>query len=168
MNDPKVETSAKLGIGIALGAALGALGAFFFSPKSGPENRQMAKEKLERIKTFIKNKEGEAKAKEIFGEVNERTKELTQKMRVQMDQHIDQMKEAIDQFDSAKYSTIVHEILDNLKGEVDISQERAEKAKKYMLSMIEEKQKKAKQAESAQNHSAEQMSAESSDEPQRG
>lgn len=106
----------------------------------------MAKQKLERIKTFIKNKEIDEKAKEIFGEANEKTTKLTKMMRTQMDQHIDQMKTAIDQFDSAKYSTIVHEILDNMKNEVDISTERADKAKKYMLSFIEKQQQKAQKA----------------------
>src|SRR3990167_1608277 len=43
------DKKSKFGIGVAFGAVLGGLAAFFLSPRSGPENREMAKKTMSEI-----------------------------------------------------------------------------------------------------------------------
>ncbi|MFW5703934.1 MAG: hypothetical protein ACOCXQ_03785 [Patescibacteria group bacterium] len=133
-----------IGVGLLLGAAIGAAAALFLSPRSGKENRKLAQQKIDELKTFIENKEAENKIRQIFGEVNEKTRKTYALMQKNVDERIESMKDSIDKFDTKKYTTIVNDVLDNIKKEVDISNERADKAKKYLLSFIEEKQQSGK------------------------
>lgn len=134
------------GAGILLGAAIGAVAALFLTPKTGKENRKLAQQKFNELRDFIESKEAEKRAREIFGNVSEQSKKMYEQMKVEMNSRMDQMKTAIDTFDTAQYQKVVDEILVNVRKQVEMSSEQVEKAKAYMLNFIEKNQKKANTA----------------------
>ncbi len=140
------EKKNNFGAGILLGAAIGAVAALFLTPKSGKENRKLAQQKLNELREFIESKEAEKRAREIFGNVSEQSKKMYEQMKVEMNSRMDQMKSAIDTFDTGKYQKVVDEILVNVRKQVEMSSEQVEKAKTYLLNFIEENQKKANTA----------------------
>lgn len=137
------DKKGNFGVGLAIGAAIGAVAALFLSPKSGKENRDIAKKKFEEVKKFIESKEAEKKIQEIFGDVNGQTKKIYANMQKEMSARMDEVKEAINNVDTRKYSQIASDILKAVQEKVEVSQEKAEQAKKYLVDMMEQKKKTA-------------------------
>src|SRR5690554_5882925 len=93
------QKKSNFGIGVLIGAVLGSAAAFFLSPKSGKENREMAMKKFEQIKKMLKNKSVDEIVTEIFGKVSEEGKRLYSLAVEEMNNRLDAMKETIDDID---------------------------------------------------------------------
>lgn len=133
------DKQSNFGVGLAIGAAIGAVTALFLSPKSGKENRELAKMKFAEVKKFIESKEAEKKIQEIFGNADAQSKKIYANMQKEMSVRMDEVKEAINNFDTKKYTVIANDILKAVQEKVEMSQEKADKAKKYLVDMMEEK-----------------------------
>ncbi|MDP4011109.1 MAG: hypothetical protein Q8P72_02665 [Candidatus Roizmanbacteria bacterium] len=114
----------KLGLTLALGALLGGAAAFFLSPKSGKENREMAKKKLANLHTALQTKSKEEIVKEIFGSASKEGKKLYEMAQKEMNSRLDQLKEKYPDIDKGKYMGVVTEVIERLKEEKEATKER--------------------------------------------
>lgn len=138
----------KLGIGLALGALLGGVATFFLSPKSGKENREMAKEKLDAWKRKFENKSPQEIAKEIFGHATDEGKKLYEKAQELLNSKLDDLKSKVEEIDQDKYTDVVKEVISKVQKEKEATEERVEKLKKFLLDrwdyIVSESQKDVK------------------------
>lgn len=123
----------KFGAGIVLGALLGGAAAFFLSPKSGKENREMAKKKLEAWKKRYEGKTPDEIAKEIFGEASAQGKKLYEQAQKEMNKRLDEIKKSADDIDHKKYQKVVDDVIARLKDEKDATKERVAALKDYLM-----------------------------------
>ena len=78
------DKKSKFGIGVAIGALLGGVAAFFLSPRSGPENRKMAMQKIDELIKLLKEKKLQDIAVEIYGKATEEGTKLYEKASAEM------------------------------------------------------------------------------------
>ena len=121
------------GAGIIIGAILGGVAAYFLSPKSGKENREMAKQKLDEMKKRVDGKSIDEIVKEIFGMATEEGEKLYTRARNDLNARLDVLQESIDAVDRGKYKNIVDEVLENLKNETEITKDRLSRLQEYLM-----------------------------------
>lgn len=130
MNNHK---KSNFGIGVLIGAAIGSVAAFFLSPKSGKENREIVLQKLEAIKKMLKNKSLDEIVIEIFGKVTDEGKRLYTLARDEMNTRLDSMKESVEDIDRDKYTQLVDDVIERLKKEADATKERLAKLRDFLM-----------------------------------
>ncbi len=123
----------KFGAGLLLGALLGGAAAFFLSPKSGKENREMAKKKLAEWKERYEGKSPEEIAKEIFGSASAEGKKLYMRAQEEMNTQLDKIKKSADEIDQEKYASVVKEVMGRLKEEKEATKERLVQLQEYLM-----------------------------------
>lgn len=128
-----LQKKSRFGIGVIFGAVLGSLAAFFLSPKSGKENREMVLQKLEDIKKLLQNKSLDEIVIEIFGKVTEEGKRLYTLARAEMNTRLDSMKESVEDIDRDKYTQLVDDVIERLKKEADATKERLAKLRDFLM-----------------------------------
>lgn len=133
MNHQNNQKKSNFGLGVLIGAALGSVAAFFLSPKSGPENREMIMKKLESIKKLLKEKSLDEIVMEIFGKVTDEGKRLYTVARDEMNTRLDAMKETVEDIDRDKYVELVDDVIERVKKEGDVSKERLEKLHAFLM-----------------------------------
>jgi len=138
----------KFGAGLVLGALLGGAAAFFLSPKTGKENREMAKKKLAEWKERYEGKSAEEIAKEIFGSASAEGKKLYMRAQDEMNKNLDKIKKSADEIDQEKYISVVKEVMGRLQDEKEATKERISKLQEYLMDrweyVAEESEKDAK------------------------
>jgi gas vesicle protein len=132
----KENGGAKFGIGLALGAAIGAVAAFFFSPKSGKENRDLVKKKMRELEKFIYDAEIDERVKKVYGDVSDQSKKAYKMLKKETQDRVDELNDALENIDVEKYSKSVTKIVDKLQKEGG-AKDMIEKAQKYLMSFIE-------------------------------
>ena len=135
----------KFGAGIILGALLGGAAAFFLSPKSGKENREMAKKKLEEWKEKYEGKSPDEIAKEIFGEASAQGKKLYEQAQKEMNKRLDEIKKSADDIDHKKYQKVVDDVMSKLQEEKEATKERVNALKTYLMDRWEYVQAEAEE-----------------------
>lgn len=123
----------KFGLGVALGALLGGVAAIFLSPKSGKENREMAKEKLADWKKRFEDKPPQEVAKEIFGTASDEGKKLYEKTQDILNSKLDDLRLKVEEIDHDKYKEVVKEVITKIQKEKEATEERVSKLKNYLL-----------------------------------
>ncbi|MBP9691547.1 hypothetical protein KBD81_05720 [Candidatus Woesebacteria bacterium] len=123
----------KFGAGIVLGALLGGVAAFFLSPKSGKENRELAKNKLAEWKKKYEGKGPEEIAKEIFGHASAEGKKLYQHAQKEMNSRLDELKKSAEDIDHKKYQKVVDDVISRLKDEKEATKDRVAALKEYLM-----------------------------------
>lgn len=121
------------GVGIAIGAILGGVAAFFMSPRSGKENRDMAKKKIGEFKKMINDKKIDEAVKEIYGSVTEEGKKFYAMARKEIDIKLSDLQKNLKDIDQSKYKQIVMDTVDYVVKEGKTTVERVDKLKKYLL-----------------------------------
>lgn len=138
----------KFGAGLVLGALLGSAAAFFLSPKTGKENREMAKKKLAEWKKRYEGKSAEEIAKEIFGSASVEGKKLYMRAQDEMNKNLDKIKKSADEIDQEKYVSVVKDVIGRLQEEKEATKERLGKLQQYLVDrwefVAEESEKDAK------------------------
>src|SRR5574340_1837543 len=100
------DKKSKFGLGLLIGTVVGGLTAFFFSHKSGPENREEVSEE----------------AKKIY----KRAKEL-------LEPKLIELKKTVDHIDKEKYMALVEEVMKKLGKEAKKDVKQLEKLKKQLM-----------------------------------
>lgn len=134
------NSAAKVGIGVAIGTILGGLAAFFFSPKSGKENREMVAKKYNEVKTWLEDQHVDERVQEIFGEVSAESKILYTEVRAELLKLLTEVKSTIDSFDTEKYAKLVEEAIGKTQKEVKQDVKKVEKLRAKLLKEWEHKQ----------------------------
>lgn len=128
------DNKSKMGMGLVIGSIIGGLAAFFLSPKSGKENRDLVSKKVMEIKTMIEEKQIQARVKEIYGEVTEEGTRVYTMARTQLDSKLDEIKKSVDEISMEKYRSIVEDVISRVKEETQESSERLAKLHQYFIS----------------------------------
>lgn len=129
-NDKK---SSIFGLGVVIGSVLGGLAAFFLSPKSGKENKEMVLEKLEALKKMLVASEAAHKIKEIYGEVSQDSVKLYNQMKKKLIKRIEELKEKVEDIDREKYTRMVEDVADEVKKDTKTTAEKLAKIKESLL-----------------------------------
>jgi gas vesicle protein len=123
----------KFGWGVMVGAVLGSVATYFFSPRTGKENREIAHAKLKQLNKLMKEKNIEEMAKEIFGKATAEGQRLYTQARAEMNKKLEELKEQAGDIDYGKYKKVVLEVLSRLKEEKDATKDRLSKLQEYLL-----------------------------------
>lgn len=116
-----------------VGAVLGSVATYFFSPRTGKENREIAHAKLKQLNKLMKEKNIEEMAKEIFGKATAEGQRLYTQARAEMNKKLEELKEQAGDIDYGKYKKVVLEVLSRLKEEKDATKDRLSKLQEYLL-----------------------------------
>lgn len=122
----------KFGFGLFVGAVLGGVAAFFLSPQSGKENREMAAKKLAEWKKKYEGKKPEEIAKEIFGTASTEGKALYVKAQSELNARLEEVKKRAEGIDQEAYKQVVDEVVSRLSKEGEGAVERIEKLAAYL------------------------------------
>ncbi|PIY69315.1 hypothetical protein COY90_01270 [Candidatus Roizmanbacteria bacterium CG_4_10_14_0_8_um_filter_39_9] len=131
MSDYKNKSS-NFGVGLAIGAFLGAVATFFLSPTSGEENRKMVAKKVKQLEELLEDSELDKKVKLIFGEVTEEATMLYKKSKKMLIKKLSELREAVTSIDKEKYETVVHDTVEILKKEAKKEGKEMEKLKEEL------------------------------------
>ncbi len=120
--------------GLIVGATAGATAMFFLSPRSGEENRKMAKKRYDEIIDQIEEERSalEDKVEEIFGEVNAITTSLFNDARNLWNTQIKTLEKSVDKIDKAHYQEMVDSIMEKLQGNKKYDNTDLTKMKRYL------------------------------------
>ena len=140
MNNKKTPFSA----GIILGALIGGVAAYFLSPRTGKENREMAKEKWDEMKQKMEGKKLDEVIKEIFGQANEEGKRLYTLAKTELNSRLSILEESLDEIDRDKYKGLVVEVIARLEKEADATKDRMAKLQDYLMHRWDMAQEQAK------------------------
>jgi gas vesicle protein len=105
------------GLGVVIGTVIGAVSAFFLSPTTGEENREVAAKKIKQLKKLLQEHELDTKIKEIFGEVTEEAKAFYFKAKDELIKDLADLREKIEEIDKEKYLAIVDDLSREMKKE---------------------------------------------------
>lgn len=130
MNNNK---SSKLGVGLVIGSIIGGLAAFFLSPKSGKENREMVSKKIQEIKLKIEEQKIQERVKDIYGEVNDEGMRIYTMARDELNTRLDELKNSMDEIDMNRYKAVVNDVISRVKDETQESGDRIAKLKEYFM-----------------------------------
>lgn len=133
MSDNEGNGTKKFGLGVLIGTVIGGLTAFFLSPNSGPENREMVMRKLKKVMKWLEEADIPAHVKEIYGTVSEEGVRLYERTRKEMMVRMKQVEKVVDNFDYEKYKNLVHDSVDAVKTDADEIAKRADKLKKFLV-----------------------------------
>lgn len=126
--------------GLLFGAVLGGIAAFFLSPKSGKENREMAKKKFEELRKMMKDKKVDEIVAEIYGKASVEGKKLYMTARKELDARLGQLNDAIEDLDKEKYMSLVEDVMNRVKDEKDATKDRISKLQAYLMNRWDEAQ----------------------------
>ncbi len=119
--------------GILFGAVLGGLAAFFLAPKSGKENREMAKKKFSQLKKMMEDKSIDEIVMEIYGMASDEGKKLYVKARKDLDKRLDEMNNTLGEIDKKKYMALVDDVMEHVQGEAEATKERVTQLQAYLM-----------------------------------
>ena len=124
---------ARFGLGLLIGTVLGGLAAFFFSPKSGKENREALVAKIRQIQKFLRDAQIAERVKEIYGETSEEAVKLYKKVSKELAVKLEDVKERWEEIDTERYIKIVNEVVDKAAKDLKVAAETAGRLKDYLV-----------------------------------
>lgn len=129
--------------GLILGAVLGGLTAFFLTPKSGKENREMARKKFEELRSMLRDKKVDEIVMEVYGKASDEGKKLYVKARKELDARLEEMNDTLNDIDKKKYMALVTDVMEHVKGEAEATKDRVTKLQTYLMNRWDEAQSMA-------------------------
>ncbi|MFA9289085.1 MAG: YtxH domain-containing protein [Weeksellaceae bacterium] len=132
-NNTHDNKSSKLGLAVAVGAIAGGLAAFFLSPKSGKENREMAKVKFDELKRMVEEKKLQGVMKEIYGTATAEGTRLYKTAMTDVQGRLTEIQDSVGEIDQEKYMALVLDVVEKLKTEKDATQDRVSRLQDYLL-----------------------------------
>ncbi len=126
-----MKKSSGFGSGLMFGAVLGGIAALFFSPKSGKENREVARKKAEELQRYLKDEKIDERVQELFGEVSDEARKAYQQIRPQLAQKIAEVTKGELTYDQIVLA--INEIVEKAKRESEPLAKHMEKARTSLL-----------------------------------
>ncbi len=141
-----LKKSSKMGLGMLLGAAAGAVAGLFLAPKSGKELRKdaqkfsgeakkLSQEAMGLAEVYLKKlqkKDPEQIAKIVFGDVSEASKKLTAQAQKDLARELASVKEQYASINKRKYSDAVKSVVAGLKTDGSVSTSTLKKLGAYL------------------------------------
>lgn len=129
MTDTNNKKTSGFGLGLALGAVLGGVAAFFLSPKSGPENREMVAKRLKMLQVKLKN----AKIPEKLGTFSKEATKFYDKVSLELSKDLGVLQDNLENTDWDKYKETVESVMARVRKEINVPTDEVEKLKSYLL-----------------------------------
>lgn len=142
MSDSK--SSNKFGLGLAFGAIVGGLAAFFLSPTSGKQNRELVAKKIKELEKLLAESDIEEKVKEIFGEVTEEATSTYKKAKKEFIKELAEVKDTVASLDREKVEKVAKNTVDIIKKEVKHEGKEMDKLKSELAKEWKKLSPKAK------------------------
>jgi len=114
----------KFGFGIMIGAVLGGLAAMFLTPKTGKENREIAKKKWSELNKALKTKSKEEIVKDIFGSATKESRKLYDLSQKELNSRLADLKKKYPNIDKNKYLDTVKDVIIRLQDEKEATTKR--------------------------------------------
>ena len=127
------KKSPLFGIGLAVGAVLAGLAAFFYNPISGEKHREQVEEKIKEFEEMLREKEIDKRVKEIYGEITAEVKARYLQTKKMLVKRLAVLKVKIKKIDKEKYLELVNEIVEEVKVEFQHTEEIAKKLKDQLV-----------------------------------
>lgn len=120
--------------GLIIGATAGAAAMFFLSPRSGKENRRLAKTKYQELTDYVEEEKSaiEDKVTEIFGDVNELTLSLFNDAKRLWNTQVQAFEKSLDKIDKNRYQEMVDSVMEKLQGNKKYDNTDLAKMKRYL------------------------------------
>lgn len=129
MADNNGKKSVLFGLGLALGAVIGGVAAFFFAPEGGKEHRNMVAKKIKELEKKLKDAELDKKVKEIYGEVSEQATATFLKVKKEVIKRVAEAEVKLKRIDKEKYMEILGEVVSEVKRDSKHTEKILEKLK---------------------------------------
>ena len=130
------DKKSNFGLGVMLGTIIGGLTAFFLSPKSGPENREMAKKKIAALKKTLEEHKVPEKLQEIYGEVTDEGKKAFLIAKKEIEAKLGQLEESFADMDKEKYLKIIEGAMIKVKEQTKDTADRINRLKAYFVGLF--------------------------------
>lgn len=134
----------KFNAGIIFGAVVGAVAAYFLTPRTGKENRELFKKKIQDLNKMLEEHGPQETVKLIYGEVTEQGKQTYNMAREEMDTRLTELKKSVDVVDTEKYKSIVDDVINRVKDETNESVDRLSKLRAYFMDRFTDTKSEAK------------------------
>ncbi|KXK11105.1 MAG: YtxH-like protein [Microgenomates bacterium OLB23] len=121
------KKTSKLGLGILLGAAAGAVAGLFLAPKAGKELRKDAKKLYDEI-----SKNPEAAVKDIFGKVSKESVNIYQSAQKEVVAQLQKVSGNYKKLDTSKYKEIALQAVEKVKEDKELPQAQLKKLAAYL------------------------------------
>lgn len=138
-----MDKKVSLKTGLLIGAVLGGVAAYFLTPRTGKENREMAAQKLKELQKMLKDKDIDDIVKEIYGKASDEGKKAFISARNDISERLADMKETIGDVDKGKYVELVDDVIARLQKEGDMAKDHVMKLQDYFLNRWSMAQKMA-------------------------
>lgn len=135
-NDRK---QSNVGLALFVGMAVGAVAGLFMAPKSGKENREEARKKLEELKKSWENGSMQKKVEETFGEISDESMKMYQTAQEELIKRMDTVK---DLTDTAAYEEMVTSVVKWVQEKMGMSGEEADVKGRKLAKALKEEVKK--------------------------
>ncbi len=123
----------KFNAGIIFGAVVGGLAAYFLSPRTGKENREMFKKKIKELNKMLEEGELKDRVREIYGDVTEQSKKTYTLAREELDTRLNDVKKSVDDIDKDKYKSILDDVITRVQDETKESVDRLTQLRDYFM-----------------------------------
>jgi gas vesicle protein len=100
------------GIGLLLGAAIGAIAGLLFAPKSGKELREELEEKMRRLKRDYESGKLEDRVRDIFGNVRQSSIDLYREAKDEVKRRVRSSRGEINQ---KRYDQIIDDVIRDIR-----------------------------------------------------
>jgi len=107
-----------------IGAVLGGLAAMFLTPKTGKENREIAKKKWSELNKALKTKSKEEIVKDIFGSATKESRKLYDLSQKELNSRLADLKKKYPNIDKNKYLDTVKDVIIRLQDEKEATTKR--------------------------------------------
>lgn len=120
------------GLTFFVGAVIGALAALLFSTNEEGEIKTEVKDKVRLLKSKLKEAKESEVVQQIFGERTEKVQKVYREAKAELITRLSRLKGTIEDIDKDKYTQTVHEVVDDLKKNKDITAVQLKKLKKFL------------------------------------
>lgn len=135
-----MSNKSKLGFGILLGAAAGALAGLFLAPKSGVELRkdarrisQKALKTAEKYRNQLEGKEPEEIARIVFGNVSDQSVKLMKQAHKDLSVELALLNEKYKKIDKKKYTAAVKKVVSGLRKDGSVPEGSLKQLSEYLI-----------------------------------
>ena len=135
----KSKNSSKMGLGMLLGVAAGAIAGLFLAPKPGKELRKDAKNLTDEVvksatkyNKKLQKKTPEQIAKVVFGDMSEASMKLAKKAHKSLAAELSSLEANYQKIDKKKYTAAVKTVVDGLKKDGEVPAATLKKLASYL------------------------------------
>lgn len=130
MNNKK--TRSKLGVGLLVGAAVGAVAGLFLAPKSGKKLRADVAKRASEIRRQIEDVDIEKTVTSIFDDATEQSMLVYSRAKDMLSEKLSEVTETISSIDKDKYISAVNDVIKNVGKEKVVAENTLVKLRKYL------------------------------------